>query len=120
MSISIAYPIDKITIKCDKDFDTEHPAEKPLNDIVMLDYKSYYRYIISGYVSTGGPWLEDVLDHYVLTLYKIASDVTTLIYEGSAKLQFSSTSTNPGKYTFTLETTINGKIFKSTFTYTFE
>lgn len=120
MSTSIAYPIDKISIKCDKDFDAEHPAGEPLDDIVMLDYKSYYRYIESGYVSAGGPHSEDVLDHYVLTLDKIASDVTKLISAGSAKLQFSSAPTDPGKYTFTLETTINGKIFKSTFTHTFE
>ena len=120
MSTSIAYPIDKITIECDKDFDAEHPAGDPLDDIVMLYYSSYYRFIKSGYVCAGGPWSGNVLEHYILTFNKINSDVTKLIQETSAMLRFSSLPAEPGEYTFTLEMVVNGETLSAEFTYTFE
>ena len=132
---ALAYPIEKITISCDKDFDAEHPVGKPLDDIVLLEYSTYYKFIKSGYKLTfDNPWWFDK-EEEVLTspLNSINADVTKLakvILKLSdedntwdnffGRLVFASAPAEPGEYTFTLEMTSNGKIYKTVVTHTFE
>ena len=133
---ALAYPIDKMTISCTKDFDAEHPAGKPLDDIVNLDYSTYYKFIKSGYRLTfDNPlWFQKEEEVLSSPLNSINADVTTLakvilsldeatetVWENFfGRLVFTSTPAEPGEYNFTLETTINGKVYKSEFSYTFE
>lgn len=130
----LAYPIDKMTISCDDDFDAEHPAGTPLDDIVNLEYSTYYKFIESGYkLKFDNPWWYDKEEEVLSSpLNSINEDVTKLakihlslndINEWEnffARLVFTSQPEKTGEYNFTLETTVNGEVFKSEFTYTFE
>ena len=125
---ALAYPIDKITIYCDKDFDAEHPAGEPLDDIVKLGYTSYFNFVKGGYVYNfeNTPYYD--VDLYTLTFDNVTSKVTKLMqvgkqgsYYGAIPIvEFASNPAEPGKYDFVLETTINGKMYKTEFSFTFE
>ena len=131
MSKSLAYPIEKITISCYENFDAEHPAGEPLDDIVKLEYKTFYEYVKNGYknqettpVGVPDGWGE--IDKF-LCFNTIKTDYATLVFLHSTNatialpiIRFASAPTEPGEYYFVLETTINGEVFKSEFAYTFE
>ena len=131
MSKSLAYPIEKITISCVEDFDAEHPAGEPLDDVVKLEYKTFYEFVTNGYnapetIPTGVPEGWGVIDK-LLCFNTIKADYATLVFlrstnvtTASPVIKFASAPVKPGTYNFTLETTINGKVYKSEFSYTFE
>ena len=120
---AMAYPIDKMTMYCEEDFDAQHPAGKTVDDIVTFDFSSHYNFIQSGYKKNknSDSRLQDV-DCYTLHLNEVNADVATLLALQRTWMVFNFTSApeTPGEYTFTLEMTINGKVLKSTFTHTFE
>ena len=124
MSSSLAYPIDKITITCDADFDAEHPSGEPLDNIVKLEFHSYYEYIRNGY-----KFPEGTSSYYLLNFCDIDAKVATLVklkpfvlhlVNVTPLIYFASQPETPGEYTFTLEMIINGETFKTEFSYTFE
>lgn len=124
---AIAYPIEKMTIKCDKDFDAEHPAGKPLDDIVKFDFDTYYDFVKSEYTSyKDNPWwLDPEEEEFSLLLNSVNADVTKLVgadlgFYSIGNIRFVSVPEELGEYKFTLETTIDGEVFKSEFTFTFE
>lgn len=124
MSSSLAYPIDKITISCDTDFDAEHPAGEPLDDMVKLEFHSYYEYIKNGYKYPDGTSSYFLLnfcdiDAKVATLVKLEPFIAQLI-NVTPLIFFTATPAELGEYTFTLATEINGEVFKTSFAYTFE
>ena len=124
---ALAYPIDKITISCEKDFDAEHPAGEPLDDVVKLDYTSFYNFVKGGYVYDFNKIPYDA-DFYSCTFDNVTADVTHLMqartygsyYGDRPVVVFASAPAESGKYNFTLETTINGKVYKSEFSHKFE
>ena len=128
LSSSLAYPLDKISIYCDKDFDSEHQAGESLDNIVQLDYYSFYPFIENGYKRFIGKYDDRV--HYMLNFDKVNAEVSKLVWANFlttkispsyiAKIIFSSAPDVLGEYTFTLEMTTNGKTLTTTFTYTFE
>ena len=75
---ALAYPIDKITISCEKDFDAEHPAGEPLDDVVKLDYTSFYNFVKGGYVYDFNKIPYDA-DFYSCTFDNVTADVTHLM-----------------------------------------
>lgn len=124
---ALAYPIEKMTIKCDKDFDAEHPAGEPLDDIVNLKYTTYHKFIESEYkITFDNPrWNDPEEEVLLLPFNSVNADVTKLVGANLAhysigNIKFVSVPEELGDYTFTLEVTINGKVFKSEFTFTFE
>lgn len=119
---ALAYPIDKATISCDKDFDAEHPAGEPLDDIVRFDFVTCYDFIQNGYKLNAK---YEYHEYYSLPLNEINADVTKLISlyftnENNRELKFDSAPDEKGEYNFTLSMTINGKTLTTTFTHTFE
>ena len=126
---ALAYPIEKITIYSEKDFDAEHPAGEPLDDIVKLNYQSYYGFVKSGYTAykyDNPAWVGPIADHYVLNFNKITADVSRLVVVSLAKdgslagVEFDSSPSTPGEYPFTIEMVVNGETLSAEFTYTFE
>ena len=130
---ALAYPIDDITIYCEKDFDAEHPAGEPLDDVVKLEFKSFYEFIKNGYqypkdISLGTPDNEGAID-YTLSLGDIDATLATLVHihpfrsqliNVTPLLHFASQPAEAGEYAFTLAVEINGETFETTFTHTFE
>ncbi len=124
---ALAYPIDEVTIFCDKDFDARHSAREVLDDIVRTQYTSYYPYILNGYHLIYNPSLDIKwwAVSYDLCLDCVRGDLATLIScstEGKSwgRLTFTTTPDTPGEYTFTLSLTTNGETYTTTFTHTFE
>lgn len=129
---ALAYPIEKLSICCDTDFDAEHSAGEPLDDIAQLGYCSFYPFIENGYkhfpMTYGWPYGDRV--RYTLKFADVNANVTKLMwayfltYKISpsyvAKIEFLSQPAEPGEYTFTLEMTTNGETFTTEFTHTFE
>ncbi len=130
---ALAYPIEDITIYCEKDFDVEHPAGEPLDDVVKLEFKSFYEFIKNGYkypenIPLGTSDKEGGID-YKLCLGDIDASLATLVHIHPFRSQlggttplihFASQPAEPGEYTFTLEMTTNGETLKTEFTHTFE
>lgn len=125
---ALAYPIDKITISCEQDFDANHPAGKPLDDVIKLDYKTYYKFVKSGYTAynyTNPQYMNPDEEWHVLNLDKINADNTKLMdislsAKSIAGIKFDSKPEVPGEYTFNLAVTINGEVMTTSFTTTFE
>ena len=130
-NIALAYPLDKITISCDKDFDANHPAGEPLDDIAQLKYSSFYPFIENGYQHfSKDDWEYRDCVGYSMNFDSINAEITKLVKaefipylsgQGDiAKIEFASQPEKLGEYTFTLELTTNGETFSTEFTYTFE
>lgn len=132
MHPALAYPLDKITISCDADFDAEHPAGEPLDDIAQLGFCSFYPFIENGYQYFPMPddwWYNDRI-RYTMPFASVNAEVTKLLWayfltsrispSYVAKIEFASQPAEPGEYTFTLEMTTNGETLKTEFTHTFE
>lgn len=123
MHPALAYPIEKITIYCNKDFNAKHLAGEPLDDIVKLNYYSYYSFIQNGYRPhpQNEQHLQDV-EGYSLPLDCVTKDLTKLISlkRGLTTMEFSSAPAVPGEYNFVLEMTTNGETIKTEFSHTFE
>ncbi|MBR5862999.1 MAG: hypothetical protein IKY76_00370 [Alistipes sp.] len=129
---ALAYPIDKITICANKDFDAEHPVGEPLDDIARLGFNSFYPFIANGYeyFPTSEEWWYPDRLPYSIPFADINAEVTKLIeayfttWQISpsyvAKIEFASQPEKAGEYTFTIEMTTNGETFETTFTHTFE
>ena len=129
----LAYPINKITICCDKEFDAEHPKGRPLDDIVNLEFETVYEYIKNGYrlpaeIPNENRRGNDTVAH-LLCFKNITAEVATLVnifpFNGqminvTPLIYFASQPETSGEYTFTLEMIINGETFKTEFSYTFE
>lgn len=130
MSRALAYPLDKITIYCDKDFDAEHPAGTPLDKIALLYFSTFYPYIEGGYKSLGSYDYYDDRVWRIMNFTQINADRTKLMWADFitsqispsyvAQIDFVSQPETPGEYTFTLEMTTNGETLKTEFTHTFE
>ena len=129
---ALAYPIDKVTIYSNKDFDAEHPAGEPLDDIAQFGFASYYPYISNGYKDfqkTDDWWYYDRV-RFSMPFASVNAEVTKLIeayyttWQISpsyvAKIEFASQPEKAGEYTFTIEMTTNGETFSAEFTHTFE
>ena len=124
---AFAYPIDEITISSEQDFDARHPAGTVLDDIVEMQYTSYYPFILNGYNLIYNPSLDTKWWSvpYDLCLDCVCGDLATLISctpEGKTlgTLTFATTPDTPGEYNFTLSLTTNGETYTTTFTHTFE
>ena len=119
---ALAYPIDKITLSCDSDYDAKHPAGTPLDDIVKLDFESYREFIQNNYQYPEWYTKKECgygavpLKYY---LSEINSDNTTLASKKLGELIFTERPA-AGEYNFTLELTINGETLTTTFTCTFK
>jgi len=128
MTPALAYPLDKITISCDRDFDAKHPAGEPLDKIALLYFSSFYPFIEGGCEGIH-PFNYDRLS-YIMNFYNVNADRTKLMCAQFltskispsyvAKIDFVSQPEEPGEYTFTLEMTTNGETLKTEFTHTFE
>jgi hypothetical protein len=121
---ALAYPIDKITLSCDSDYDAKHPAGTPLDDIVKLKFASYRDYIENGYQypewykkEEGYRRGEIPFEYY---LSEINSDNTKLASRKVNRLLFTELPTVLGEYNFTLELTTNGETLTTTFTHVFD
>lgn len=129
MSPALAYPLDKITIYCDKDFDAKHPAGEPLDKIALLHFSSFYPFIEGGYESfiTHYDRIGYIMGFYQVNAYAdktklMCLDCITSQISPSyvAKIEFLSHPEKAGEYNFVLEVTTNGETFKIEFPYTFE
>lgn len=126
---AFAYPFDDITMSCDKDFDSAHPAGEPLDDIVNITIVRYWDYVQNGYQYPEG---YEYVNAYGLgaiafnyKLEEINSDNSKLVsckthYLSKPQMSFTTTPDIPGEYTFTLSLTTNGETYTTTFTHTFE
>lgn len=47
--------VRRVTIVSDNDWNAEHPADTPLNDMFTIRYYSYFPYVSSHYTHTGSP-----------------------------------------------------------------
>lgn len=124
---ALAYPIEKITIWSDKDFDAEHPAGTPLDDIVALRLKTYYDFIKSGYkvYNDNAPNISSALKVRNVNFEDINADNSKLAsielaHNTLSPILFNSAPTELGEYPFTIEMTINGEVLKHSFNFTFE
>lgn len=121
---ALAYPIDKITLSCDSDYDDKHPAGTPLDDIVKLKYTSYLDFIHNdyqypeGYKKEEGYRLGEILFEYYLS--EINNDNTKLASRAVSTITFTELPTVAGEYNFTLELTSNGETLTTTFTHVFD
>lgn len=59
---ALAYPFDNITMSCNSDFDDEHLAGEPLDDIVQLKFGSFWEFIQNGYEYPEGCEKPDPVD----------------------------------------------------------
>ena len=113
---------------CDKDFDAEHPAGTPLDDIAILaGLESYYDYVSSGYkkLHDNPEYMDPMKEVFTLPFNQVNADIKlstyyTGKYASWSALDFASKPDEAGEYTFTIEMTTNGKTLKTTFTHTFE
>lgn len=121
---ALAYPIDKITLSCDSDYDAKHPAGTPLDDIVTIEFDSYWDFIQNGYqypdwyTVKEKDWYGSMRLEYYLS--EINSDNTKLASRKVNRLLFTELPTVLGEYNFTLELTTNGKTLTTTFTHVFD
>lgn len=121
---ALAYPLDKITLSCNSDYDDKHPAGTPLDDIVKLKFTSYLDYIENGYQypewykKEKGYGLGEIPFEYYLS--EINSDNTKLASRAVSTITFTELPTVAGEYNFTLELTTNGETFTTTFTHVFD
>ena len=136
MNVALAYPLDWITLVCDKDFDAEHPAGEPLlGDVVKYEFSTMYDFVKSGYTAYNpSNKLNNERVRYELGFDEVNADVSTLIEVGLSTLtpyplelrysaggiRFQYEPEVPGDYTFTLSAQINGEVMTTTFTSTFE
>lgn len=124
----LAYPIEKISLWCGKDFDAEHPVGTPLNDIVSLYFETYYDFVQSGYKDykeDNPEWIDPTLEEHLLSFEEVNSDITKLTQVGMsqnafANVRFNSTPETLGEYPFTIVMTVNGDDLRYSFTFTFE
>lgn len=120
---ALAYPFDKITLSCDSDYNAKHPAGTPLDDIVKLEFESYWDFIQNDYqypewyTEKECGYGEVPLKYY---LSEINSDNTKLAARKAHRLVFTELPTVLGGYNFTLELTTNGKTLTTTFTHVFD
>ena len=126
---AVAYPIDWITITCDKDFDAEHPAGEPLlEDVVKLEYNTYYNFVKSGLTAYKYDQNDDPrTDRYEIGFDKVNADITKLMdislahdYFATAGIRFQYVPEVDDEYTFTITLKMNGEEMKTSFTTTFE
>ena len=128
MNRALAYPLDKITICCDKDFDAEHPAGTPLDKIALLYFSTFYPYIEGGYKSLDSYYNDRI--RRMMNFAQINADRTKLMWADFitsqispsyvAQIEFLTPPEKAGEYAFTLEMTTNGETLKTEFTHTFE
>lgn len=126
---AIAYPIDWITITCDKDFDAEHPAGEPLlGDVVKFEYYTYYNFVKSGLTAYNyGQNCPPETDSYQIGFDKVNADITKLMDVSLASDRFASGGIRfqyvpevDDEYTFTITLKMNGEEMKTSFTTTFK
>ena len=129
---ALAYPIDEITICCDKDFDARHKAGEPLDDIALLDFATYYPFIQNGYNRFTPPaesaYYGDLM-RYTVCFDCVNADITKLTAYlkpldhlgcNTPSIKFRTSPDIKGDYTFTVDVTMNGKTMTTTFTHSFE
>ena len=120
---ALAYPFDEITLSCNSDYDAEHLAGEPLDDIVKLKFESYWDFLQNGYQYPEW-YTEKVCGYgrvpYELYLSELNSNNSKLVSIKQSPMIFTTSPATPGEYTFTLELTTNGETFTTTFTHKFE
>lgn len=121
---ALAYPIDNITLSCDSDYDAKHPAGTPLDDIVKLQFDSYWDFIQNDYQYPDWYTMDEYNWYGALRfkyyLSEINSDNTKLASRRVNQLIFTELPTVLGEYNFTLELTTNGETLTTTFTHVFD
>lgn len=119
-----AYPIDKISVITDNDFDAEHPAGTAIDDIVKLKFASYEPFISNGYqypevdesAVLGGGLVS--MGEFFLT--EINREMSKLISaKKSPSLKFMKEPDVAGMYSFSLQITFNGETLETRFELTF-
>jgi hypothetical protein len=110
---AISSEILSMDVKCDKDFDPEHPAGTSLNDIVMFRGKSPLEYIESGY----DPHPINRDEGYS-PVYKLLSELEPRdmkLLHPSIGIQFMEPPTNKGPYNITFCLNMRDKSISKTF-----
>lgn len=129
--------IAKISIKSNNDFDVDHPAGTPLNDIVRLYATTVYPYIKSGYTETFD-WSSDTTGcfHYLgcgtedFPINALLSEINAedlimaggnISYSNYGKLKFSKSPNLSKKHLLTVEMASDGgRIFEASLDVAFD
>ncbi|MBR4439939.1 MAG: hypothetical protein IKS00_00165 [Bacteroidales bacterium] len=109
--IVIADTITSVSIKCDNDFDNNHPVGSELGDIVSLHVYSLYKYIKSGYSlqfpeNHDGKLYKGYMWEYTTVKASQAKKTNTELISPDFYLSFDTTPENNGKYIFTITITM--------------
>lgn len=120
---ALAYPFDKVTLSCNSDYDAKHLAGDVLDDIVKLQFESYWDFLQNGYQYP--EWYTEKMCGYGRVpleyyLSELNSNNSKLASIKESSMIFTSLPATLGEYTFTLELTTNGETFTTTFTHKFE
>lgn len=113
--IVIADTISSISIKCDKDFDLNHPVGSELSDIVSIHVYSLYKYVKSGYTQKfpelhhDGIFYKDYMWEYTTAKASQADITNTELISPDFYLSFDNTPENKGRYIFTITITMSKK-----------
>lgn len=93
---ALAYQIEKITTWSDKDFDAEHPAGAPLDNIVALSLGTYYNFNQSGRKThnDNAPYINSALKVQNVNFKDINAEISKLTSIGLANNSLSPTHFN--------------------------
>jgi hypothetical protein len=108
-----SYPdYTSVSITCNSNYDEEHPAGTPLNDIIICEYCSSYLYVIGGYAD------ESLLDVKTKPLLEVTADDLAML--GRLNFFFTQNPDTPGRHDITVSvTTDDGRTFTATCTMDF-
>jgi hypothetical protein len=127
---AIAYPIEKITLVSNNNFDAEHPAGSVVDDVVRLNLATYETFIKNGYtypeewdyLRYSSEYLPGLIPVGEFYLSEVTGEIARLIScspFGSPLLKFMQEPEVAGEYPFTLTITMNGEEISKTFKVTF-
>ena len=105
-----------INIVSDMDFDAEHPAGTSLNDLLFVNYSSYYDYIASNYTLN----YPDGRKGYIKMINDIETNDLKLLASRGNNLSFTKYPDVLNKHTLTITfTDVNGNSISCSFVYDF-
>ena len=108
-----SYPdYTSVSITSNSNYDEEHPAGTPLNDIIICEYCSSYLYVIGGYAD------ESLLDVKTKPLLEVTADDLAML--GRLNFFFTQNPDTSGRHDITVSvTTDDGRTFTATCTMDF-
>ncbi|HOE94504.1 MAG TPA: hypothetical protein PLU97_03795 [Candidatus Cryptobacteroides sp.] len=108
-----SYPdYTSVSITSNSNYDEEHPAGTPLNDIIICEYCSSYLYVLGGYAD------ESLLDVKTKPLLEVTDDDLALL--GLLNFFFTQNPDTSGRHDITVSvTTDDGRTFTATCTMDF-